>query len=105
MKYRSISSLLFDGGSKGIVPWRVCEPDARRIDVHNGLLPLALWKAAFERGLVSFLDEGTSASSPALSEAVLRDLRRWSARTLNPRQREKLTWHFIHIVSAAALQP
>jgi len=41
-----------------IVPWADCT-DARRLDVHNGLLLSALWDAAFDRGLISFADEGT----------------------------------------------
>ena len=32
---------------------------SQRLDVHNGLLLSALWDAAFDRGLISFADEGT----------------------------------------------
>ena len=45
-----------------IVPWAECN-DAQRLDVHNGLLLSALWDAAFDRGLVSFADDGTVACS------------------------------------------
>ncbi|TVR06592.1 MAG: HNH endonuclease [Salinarimonadaceae bacterium] len=41
-----------------IVPWKECESDAERLDVHNGLLLSALWDAAFDRALVSFDDDG-----------------------------------------------
>jgi hypothetical protein len=41
-----------------IVPWAECDDDAHRLDVHNGLLLSALWDAAFDAALVSFLDNG-----------------------------------------------
>ncbi len=49
-----------------IVPWAECESDADRLDVHNGLLLSALWDAAFDRGLVSFADDGRVLVSPEL---------------------------------------
>ena len=51
-----------------IIPWAECESDQSRLDVHNGLLLSALWDAAFDAGLVSFLDDGTPITSPRLSE-------------------------------------
>ena len=45
-----------------IVPWADCDSDAVRLDVHNGLLLSALWDAAFDRGLVTFDDEGVPQS-------------------------------------------
>lgn len=50
-----------------IVPWAECN-DEQRLDVHNGLLLSALWDAAFDRGLVSFADDGTVLAGPDLSE-------------------------------------
>lgn len=50
-----------------IVPWADCG-DEQRLDVHNGLLLSALWDAAFDKGLVSFGDDGTVLVSPSLSE-------------------------------------
>jgi predicted restriction endonuclease len=50
-----------------IVPWAECT-DAQRLDVHNGLLLSALWDAAFDRGLISFADDGSVLASAALSE-------------------------------------
>lgn len=79
-----------------IVPWRVCESDAQRLDVHNGLLLSALWDAAFDQGLVTFLDDGTPEFSPALSEAARRELRWKAALTLTGGQRENLAWHRAH---------
>jgi hypothetical protein len=52
-----------------IVPWADCT-DAQRLDVHNGLLLSALWDAAFDRGLISFADDGTVLTSPKLSETA-----------------------------------
>jgi putative restriction endonuclease len=50
-----------------IKPWADCT-DAERLDVHNGLLLSALWDAAFDRGLVSFADDGSVLASPRLGE-------------------------------------
>jgi hypothetical protein len=50
-----------------IVAWADCDDDAHRLDVHNGLLLSALWDAAFDRGLVSFADDGAVLVSDRLS--------------------------------------
>jgi predicted restriction endonuclease len=52
-----------------IVPWSDCT-DAQRLDVHNGLLLSALWDAAFDKGLISFSDDGTLCVSNSLSESA-----------------------------------
>jgi HNH endonuclease len=44
------------------------------LDVHNGLLLSALWDAAFDKGLVSFADDGTALASQTLSETAKRVL-------------------------------
>ncbi len=41
-----------------IKPWALCETDAERLDVYNGLLLAAHLDAAFDAGLISFSDEG-----------------------------------------------
>jgi predicted restriction endonuclease len=56
-----------------IVPWADCT-DAQRLDVHNGLLLSALWDAAFDKGLVSFRDDGSLCISTSLSESARRAL-------------------------------
>jgi hypothetical protein len=61
-----------------IIPWAECESDAERLDVHNGLLLSALWDAAFDRGLVSFDDDGAPLFSPRLS-GTARQALGWSA--------------------------
>jgi hypothetical protein len=48
-----------------IVPWAECN-DEQRLDVHNGLLLSALWDAAFDKGLVSFSDDGKPLASKSL---------------------------------------
>jgi HNH endonuclease len=52
-----------------IVPWAECD-DALRLDVHNGLLLSVLWDAAFDTGLISFTDDGTSLVSPELTTSA-----------------------------------
>ena len=75
-----------------IVPWADCG-DEQRLDVHNGLLLSALWDAAFDKGLVSFGDDGTVLVSPNLSEVArktlgvdhvppLKGLRNWHQKNL-----------------------
>jgi hypothetical protein len=61
-----------------IIPWADCESDAERLDVHNGLLLSALWDAAFDRGLVTFSDDGAPLFAPGLS-APARSALAWSA--------------------------
>ncbi|HEX4078028.1 MAG TPA: HNH endonuclease [Rhizomicrobium sp.] len=51
-----------------IVGWAECDGDEHRLDVHNGLLLSALWDAAFDRGLVSFTDDGAPMAGPGLSD-------------------------------------
>lgn len=50
-----------------IRPWADCD-DIERLDVHNGLLLSALWDAAFDRGLVSFDDEGAALLAPSIGD-------------------------------------
>lgn len=76
-----------------IVPWKDCQTDAARLDVHNGFLLSALWDAAFDRGLVTFDATGQPAFSPALSEAARAQLRWDSPLPLARRHVEYLAWH------------
>ena len=76
-----------------IVPWRVCASDAQRLDVHNGLLLSALWDAAFDRGLVTFDDDGLPQFSPKLSETARVELRWQGPIPLNDKHRARLVWH------------
>jgi hypothetical protein len=48
-------------------PWADCANDAERLNPYNGLLLVAHWDAAFDRGLVTFDDDGTVSLSNRLS--------------------------------------
>lgn len=78
-----------------IVPWADCT-DAQRLDVHNGLLLSALWDAAFDKGLVSFDDDGVLRVSSSLSESARQALgvNRVAPLTgLREAHRANLAWH------------
>ncbi len=79
-----------------IIPWKDCTTDADRLDVHNGLLLSALWDAAFDRGLVTFDDEGTPQVSPTLSAAGRAELRWQKPIPLTHKHKERLLWHRSH---------
>lgn len=76
-----------------IVPWKDCTTDAERLDVHNGLLLSALWDAAFDRGLVTFDDDGCPQFSPSLSDEARTELRWQAAIPLTDKHRKRLAWH------------
>lgn len=90
-----------------IVPWKDCTTDAERLDVHNGLLLSALWDAAFDRGLVTFDDEGQPQFSPSLSDVARAQLRWQGPIPVTDKHRKRLSWHrsnlFVtSVVTAAA---
>lgn len=80
-----------------IKPWAHCENDAERLDVFNGLLLAPQLDALFDRGLVTFSDEGQLLRSPQLSD------RQWAllgidgvetrADSLANGHRKYLRWH------------
>ncbi len=76
-----------------IVPWKECTGDAERLDVYNGLLLSALWDAAFDRGLVTFDDEGRPQFSPSLSDVARAELRWRDPIPLTDKHRKRLAWH------------
>ncbi|RWE12788.1 MAG: HNH endonuclease [Mesorhizobium sp.] len=76
-----------------IIPWKDCQTDAERLDVHNGLLLSALWDAAFDQGLVTFDDAGRPEFSPALSEAACAELRWLDPIALTEKHEQRLAWH------------
>ena len=83
-----------------IVPWKACQTDAERLDVHNGLLLSALWDAAFDKGLVTFDDDGRPTFSSTLSDAAQSALHWQSPLQLTDKHRQQLAWHraklFVH---------
>jgi hypothetical protein len=76
-----------------IIPWKDCASDAERLDIHNGLLLSALWDAAFDRGLVTFDEEGQPQFSSALSEEARAELRWQNPILLTDMHRTRLIWH------------
>lgn len=82
-----------------IVPWAECRSNAERLDPHNGLLLAAHWDAAFDKGLVSFDEEGRVLFHPDLEPAardlLLRDDPQPLGR-LTARHHEQLRWHRAH---------
>ena len=79
-----------------IIPWKDSSSDAERLDVHNGLLLSALWDAAFDRGLVTFDDEGRPKFASDLSDAARHELRWHDAVPLTAKHKERLIWHRTH---------
>jgi hypothetical protein len=53
-----------------IKPWR-CASNAERLDPHNGLLVLPQYDRLFDRGFISFADDGGLLVSPALPKDQL----------------------------------
>ncbi len=76
-----------------ILPWKDCVSDVDRLDVHNGLLLSALWDAAFDRGLVTFDDEGRPEFSSQLSAAGAAELRWQTPIRLTEKHLIRLKWH------------
>lgn len=76
-----------------IKPWKSCDDDAERLDVHNGLLLSALWDAAFDKGLVTFDDDGKPIFSELLSRLAINELRCQALIRLTDDHRIKLEWH------------
>lgn len=76
-----------------IKPWKSCDNDAERLDVHNGLLLSALWDAAFDKGLVTFDDDGRPIFSDLLSGPAMHELRSQAQIRLTDDHRNKLEWH------------
>ena len=78
-----------------IIPWAECD-DQQRLDVHNGLLLSALWDAAFDKGLVSFADDGTALLGDQLSPVARQALTHTARRAivnLSVQHRKNLARH------------
>lgn len=77
-------------------PWAMCETDAERLDVYNGLLLAPHLDAAFDRGFISFADTGHLLVSPQLEPQARRVLGLEGSlrlRTLDEGHRGYLAWH------------
>jgi putative restriction endonuclease len=53
-----------------IKPWAACTSDRERLDVHNGLLLAPHLDAAFDRGYLTFADDGQQVVSRALDSTA-----------------------------------
>ena len=88
-----------------IKPWALCETDAERLDVYNGLLLAAHLDAAFDAGLIDFDDAGqirfAERFSPADRLAAGLDDAMALAK-LTPEHRVFLAWRRAHLLTAAA---
>ena len=51
-------------------PWAACDNDDERLDPMNGLLLAAHWDAAFDRGLVTFDEDGLVQASAKLAPSA-----------------------------------
>lgn len=85
-----------------IIAWKDCASDAERLNVHNGLLLSALWDAGFDRGLVTFADDGRPEFSPKLSETAQSELRWHGPIPLTDKHRVRLVWHRTEVFEVTA---
>ena len=77
-------------------PWADCANDAERLDVFNGLLLTADWDAAFDKGLVTFDDDGRAQFASMLRGDARERLgtgRIRADRPLMPAHTQYLAWH------------
>lgn len=91
-----------------IKPWSDCESDAERLDVFNGLLLAPHLDALFDRGLVTFSDNGQLLRSPQLSDrqSSLLGIDGVEARadSLTDCHRKYLRWHRSKVFRGEASQ-
>lgn len=75
-----------------IKPWKDCN-DNEKLDENNCLLLSALWDAAFDRGLVTFRDDGYPKFSKKLNKSSQKQLTFKTPIVLTDVQRKYLHWH------------
>ena len=81
-----------------IRPWRLCESANHRLSGHNGLLLAPHIDKLFDRGLLSFGDDGqiliaSTISQDSLEKLGLADIRTKNAGPFTQQQREHLAFH------------
>jgi hypothetical protein len=86
-----------------IKPWRFCETAYERLDGNNGLLLAPNADRLFDRGLMTFRDDGSTIFSNAISEDELRRLgiRGEVHVPLNPVQQKYMRFHRAQVFSGA----
>lgn len=67
-------------------PWRLCDTAAQRLDGHNGMMLTPNADRLFDRGLISFEDDGRLVLSPRLNPQLLTPLGLAGAMLMPPRQ-------------------
>lgn len=81
-------------------PWAKCDTDEERLDVFNGFLLSANLDALFDKGLISFDDQGRMLFSCRLSEeqiSMLKITDGMRLRWLAPEHNDYLRWHREHL--------
>jgi putative restriction endonuclease len=79
-----------------IKPWALCDTDAERLDVYNGLLLTAHLDAAFDAGLISFDDNGliiVSAKFTLADREAMAVHNQFSLRRVAEKHLPNLAWH------------
>jgi hypothetical protein len=76
-----------------IIPWAACDSDAERLNPDNGVFLSALWDAAFDRGLVTFNDDGAPLFHQALSPAARAQLVHTAVRALSAAHKTRMEFH------------
>lgn len=79
-------------------PWADCQSDAERLDVFNGFLLAPDLDALFDRGLITFNNDGAMLVSSKVGASQLESLRLWDWETLRLRwittqHYPYLAWH------------
>jgi hypothetical protein len=85
-------------------PWAVCASDQERLNVFNGFLLCAHLDALFDRGLMTFDDQGAAQFSPRLDAETRAKLNLDSPiqlRWLNREHLPFLDWHRQHVFDSA----
>jgi hypothetical protein len=76
-------------------PWADCQTDAERLDVFNGFLLAPDLDALFDRGLITFDNDGAMQVSSKVGVSQLESLRLWDLETL--RLRWITTQHYTYL--------
>tara|TARA_R110001592_G_scaffold143304_1_gene365992 strand:- start:26556 stop:27425 length:870 start_codon:yes stop_codon:yes gene_type:complete len=88
-----------------IKPWRDCT-NSERLDTYNGLLLNTTLDAAFDRGFISFADDGGILISAALEDHAgeLSISEHMSLKSVSDFHRKYLDWHRRHVFDSAQCQ-
>jgi len=89
-----------------IKPWSECQGYRERLETDNGVLLSALWDRAFDRGLVTFNDDGrpkyASCLGPAAQSQLARSSRNGRIEGLTDGHRKWLAWHRENVFKGCA---